>query len=652
MNAKLFHRPSIRSSLIAIFSTIAAIFVALAFMTVSSLTVLHEGSVKITRDAVPSMLAAKDIRSDMLTLEAAYFTYITGTTPAIMKAAEDTIQKVQSGASDVVGRSLKLASSDREKQLLGVIAKGISDFAKKGEGVINLAKMSQYDAATGELAGMMEASQPAFKAMDELVAIASSDSARSVAAADQAYDRTRYIVFAVIGIILVLVLVASVYVLISIARPIKAITASMTHLADGDVDRTIPYSERSDEVGEMAAAVEVFRKSAIDRNRLEMEAGENRKAAEAERLRLTEETENAANRRLAEATSGLAAGLRKLAAGDLGFQLNDPFAADFEALRHDLNSAVVQLRETLMSVSDAAGSINDGTREVSGSADQLSRRTEQQAASLEQTAAALDEITANVANSSRRTVEAGQIVREATASAARSAVVVGRAVEAMQRIEESSGQIGNIISVIDQIAFQTNLLALNAGVEAARAGDAGKGFAVVAQEVRELAQRSASAAREIKGLIEKSGNEVVSGVRLVRETGDALKAIEGQITAINTHMTSIAASAAEQATGLGEVNSAVNQMDQVTQQNAAMVEETNASSAQLAQEAARLAGLISRFNLGSAPAWQENARPSAPVRIAAPMPSRPAENPVRKMAGRITQALGQTAATGQTWEEF
>jgi methyl-accepting chemotaxis protein len=228
------------------------------------------------------------------------------------------------------------------------------------------------------------------------------------------------------------------------------------------------------------------------------------------------------------------------------------------------------------------------SREVSQSADDLAKRTEQQAASLEETAAALDEITANVSNSSKRAEEARTVTIKANESARHSGIVVANAVDAMGKIERSSSQISSIISVIDEIAFQTNLLALNAGVEAARAGEAGKGFAVVAQEVRELAQRSAKAAKEIKDLIRNSSVDVESGVKLVSETGDILKTIEGYIVTINQHMDSIATSAREQAVGLSEVNTAVNQMDQVTQQNAAMVEEANAAGATLASEAARL----------------------------------------------------------------
>jgi methyl-accepting chemotaxis protein len=276
----------------------------------------------------------------------------------------------------------------------------------------------------------------------------------------------------------------------------------------------------------------------------------------------------------------------------------------------------------------------------------LSKRTEQQAASLEETAAALDQITVNVANSSKRADEARKVAVLANESAVQSGMVVANAVDAMQKIEQSSNEISNIIGVIDEIAFQTNLLALNAGVEAARAGDAGKGFAVVAQEVRELAQRSAKAAKEIKDLISNSSIQVQSGVKLVSETGDALKTIEGYIVTVNQHMDSIATSAKEQSVGLGEVNTAVNQMDQVTQQNAAMVEETSAAGATLANESGRLRELISQFQLGGA------LRQTASAMKVADAGHRPVASPAKRLAGRVASAFSGNAAVKESWEEF
>ncbi|MBW6424800.1 CHASE3 domain-containing protein [Rhizobium sp. XQZ8] len=417
------------------------------------------------------------------------------------------------------------------------------------------------------------------------------------AAADEAADTASLMTVGGGILVLLVALIALAIVHTGVVRPVRSIRDAMLRLSEGDRASDIPHLRRRDEIGEMAGAVATFREAAIRNHELEQEAVASRERAERERIRLTEAAEAAAQARLNEATAGLAAGLRKIAAGDLSFQLDEPFAPDFEALRHDLNGAVKQLSEALGAVASTTASIDSGSQEISRAAGDLSRRTESQAASLEETAAALDQITANVANSSQRVNEARGVAAEANKSAKSSGEVVANAVQAMERIEESSSQIASIISVIDEIAFQTNLLALNAGVEAARAGEAGKGFAVVAQEVRELAQRSAKAAKEIRELIRQSSEEVGSGVELVRETGTALQTIGQFIATMNQHMEAIATSSREQAVALGEVNTAVNQMDQVTQQNAAMVEETSAAGATLASDAVRLRELVGRFAL-------------------------------------------------------
>jgi methyl-accepting chemotaxis protein len=358
------------------------------------------------------------------------------------------------------------------------------------------------------------------------------------------------------------------------------------------------------------------------------------------------------------AVNTIAEALNKLAQGDLSFCVDRPFAPDFEGLRNTMNDAISQMRDTLSDVARSTDQIDTGTREISQSAEDLSKRTEQQAASLEETAAALDQITVNVSNAAKRAEEARHAAATASGNAERSGKVVADAVGAMSRIESSSNQISNIIGVIDEIAFQTNLLALNAGVEAARAGEAGKGFAVVAQEVRELAQRSAQAAKEIKGLIRNSSEEVSTGVKLVSETGEALRTIQQNIVAVNDHMEAITSSAKEQATGLSEVNSAVNQMDQVTQQNAAMVEETNAASATLAQETARLRDLIEMFQLGgtASRASLRGANHSSDntsnrkLELAQPG-HRPVPSPARQLITRMTGRVSG-GAVPDNWQEF
>lgn len=397
----------------------------------------------------------------------------------------------------------------------------------------------------------------------------------------------------------------------SITRPATAITGAMRRLAEGETEFSVPGLRRRDEFGAMAQALEIFRQAAIAKIELERQALVARQRAEDEKARFQREAEAQAQARLMQATTGLAAALHRLAEGDLSFELNEPFAPDFEALRHDLNRTIRQLDAAMSGVVQSSVAIDGGSQEISQSAADLARRTEQQAASLEETAAALDELTANIRISADRAVEARSVAHSADEDANRTADLVVDTIMAMEKIEQSSGRIGSIISVIDEIAFQTNLLALNAGVEAARAGEAGRGFAVVAQEVRELAQRSAKAAAEIKVLIRNSSTEVKDGARFVRETGAALSRIGGSVKTINDHIEAIAAATKEQSLGLSEINTAVNHLDQGTQQNAAMVEENNAASAMLAGETARLKQLVHQFRLSEADMWDHRQREAA-----------------------------------------
>ncbi|MCW8056181.1 methyl-accepting chemotaxis protein [Agrobacterium tumefaciens] len=433
----------------------------------------------------------------------------------------------------------------------------------------------------------------------------------SALANSAAAERTVSIVVALIALTVVS-LFAGVYLIgRSITRPATAITGAMRRLADGETEFAVPGLQRGDEFGAMAHALEIFRQAAIAKIELEAQAHAARQQAEAEKVRFQLAAESEAQARLMQATTGLAAALRRLAGGDLSFELNEPFAPDFEALRHDLNQTIRQLDAAMSGVVQSSVVIDGGSQEISQSAADLARRTEQQAASLEETAAALDELTANIRISAERAVEARAVAHSADKDANRTANLVVDTVSAMEKIEQSSGKIGNIIGVIDEIAFQTNLLALNAGVEAARAGEAGRGFAVVAQEVRELAQRSARAAAEIKALIQTSGTEVKEGARFVRETGAALSRIGGSVKTINGHIEAIAAATHEQSLGLAEINTAVNHLDQGTQKNAAMVEENNAASAMLAGETARLKELVHQFRLSDVEARGYGGREAA-----------------------------------------
>ncbi|MBY2983685.1 methyl-accepting chemotaxis protein [Rhizobium leguminosarum] len=526
-----------------------------------------------------------------------------GIDPAAVKA--DLVEH-DASFREMIGANKALAADEKTKALLASIERPLLTYIESATKIVDLASQDP-SAALKAL--------PEFMAQFSTLETAMEQTGDQITAASDDISKHSADIKASVDIVLKALLAAAalfalgLYFLTrkTVTKPILSLSNDMQKLADGDTAIACTGIGRTDEIGTMASAVEIFRQAAIANKQLEQDAEAARLQGEAERITARKQADEDAAERLRAATSGLAAGLKRLASGDLAFQIDEPFAPDFENLRHDFNMSIRQLDQTLSAIATAIAAIDEGTREIASGAGDLSKRTEQQAASLEETAAALDQITANVSNSSKRTDEARTEATDANRNAAKSSEVVSHAEEAMRRIEASSQQISSIIGVIDEIAFQTNLLALNAGVEAARAGDAGKGFAVVAQEVRELAQRSAQAAKEIKGHIQKSSVEVESGVKLVLDTSQVLKAISEQIARINQHMDAIAVSAREQSTGLAEVNTAVNSMDQVTQQNAAMVEQSTAASGQLAQEAATLRELVSRFRLRATTSTQSAA---------------------------------------------
>ncbi|MEY9534661.1 methyl-accepting chemotaxis protein [Sinorhizobium fredii] len=428
---------------------------------------------------------------------------------------------------------------------------------------------------------------------------------------------------------------------------LNTVIAATSAIAAGGTEVDLSESERQDEIGEMARSLAVLRDSTLAKARLENEAEQGRILSEQERRQRAEEAAER-ERQTAIAVEALAVGLRNLADGNMTHRIEQVFAGSLDQIRHDFNASVEKLQTALRSVGSNANAIQAGSAELRAASDDLARRTEQQAASVEETAAALEEITTALKDASRQAEDAGRLVERTRISAEKSGEVVLRAVSAMSGIETSSREISNIIGVIDEIAFQTNLLALNAGVEAARAGESGKGFAVVAQEVRELAQRSANAAKEIKTLIGKSGEQVHLGVELVGETGSALSLIVNQVQAIDKNVAAIAQSAREQSTGLQEISSAVNSIDETTQKNAAMAEEQTAASHALATEADALNKLIAQFSIGTI-----GARPVAvssnehpPIVSGARMLG---NQVIRAFAGSSAAAINQPS---QEWEEF
>ena len=383
-------------------------------------------------------------------------------------------------------------------------------------------------------------------------------------------------------------------------RPLGRLGAAMEALAAGDLSTAAPFQKRADDLGVMARALEAFRQTALGKQRSDAAAEEARAAADQARRRTANETAAAAAEQAA-IVSELARGLERLAAGDLTHRFETPFPAGYESLRTDFNTVIDALEEAFGAVALVAGSIDAGARDIAQASEDLSHRSDHQSASLQETVGALSGISAAVGGNADQAGRVSTIMEDAKDAAAVSSEVVGRAVGAMGAIETSADQIGQVIGMIDEIAFQTNLLALNAGVEAARAGDSGRGFAVVAQEVRALAQRSAEAAKEIKALVGRSRTEVSQGVALVRDTGGALSGIADKVAAISGLAAEIAASAREQSTRLGEINVAAARMDQMTRENAAMVQASAVAGHALRQEALVLKQLVDRFTTGRGP---------------------------------------------------
>jgi methyl-accepting chemotaxis protein len=408
-----------------------------------------------------------------------------------------------------------------------------------------------------------------------------------------------------------------------------------------------------DDFGWINKNITELRHITISRDQAMREANEQRSAmADARRKQKAIERVTAIAQE--NVVAALSTALERLAAADLTHRIDMAFPPEYQKLKDDFGGALLALRDTMSAIMAETSSMRGHTQEIVQAVDELSRRTEQQAANLEETAASLDLITATVRRTADGVNEARKVVSNSKAAAEHSSGVVRQAVSAMSEIETSSRHISQIIGVIDEIASQTNLLALNAGVEAARAGDAGRGFAVVATEVRALAQRSAEAAKEIKGLISTSNQHIKQGVSLVGETGQSLEQILDEVSKVNEIVTVIAASSEEQALSLQEVNTAINQMDQVVQQNAAMVEESTAASHHLAEEAETLEKLVAQFQIGADVSEREE---PAAVSSRAPVSRLPARAAAPRPMLRTTSTGGNAArrpaaSAEQEWDEF
>ncbi|MDO8608620.1 MAG: methyl-accepting chemotaxis protein [Phaeospirillum sp.] len=524
--------------------------------------------------------------------------------------------------------------------------------------------------------------------------------------ADLAAQEMSNIIISVIAILLGLTF--AILIARSILTPIAAMTGAMGLLADGKLDTQVPALDRHDEIGEMAKAVQVFKQNGIDKVRMEAEqraaeeaarqAEEEQRKREAAIVAEVAEVAKAASsgdldRRIdLEGKSGfllnlcegvnnlvhltgialkdVAGVLGAVAQGDLTRRITADYAGVFGQLKGDVNLTADKLFEVVSNINEATGQITGASGEVAAGSQDLSERSEQQASALEETAASMEELSATVRQNAANAQQANQLAAGAREVAAGGGQVVSDAIAAMSRIEGSSQKIEDIVGMIDEIAFQTNLLALNAAVEAARAGDAGKGFAVVAQEVRNLAQRSAQASKEIKGLIAESSTQVRTGADLVKGAGRTLEEILGSVKRVADIVAEIAAASAEQASGIDQVNQAITQMDEMTQQNAALVEESTAAAHSLEDQARHLGEVMAFFHTG------DEGKAAAPTGRPAPKPAAKAQTkpaarpPVKKpqaashlaklhqkadtagSAATPSPSAAKTNTAGEDWAEF
>ncbi|HZP74760.1 MAG TPA: methyl-accepting chemotaxis protein [Pseudolabrys sp.] len=599
------------------------------------------------------------------------------TSPADLKKAFDLVNERYGMARKFVDTLLATVAMpdtrERVEKLSGLIEKfyaaGKDMYTLKGD-ALNFEAKGAGDAAAVKRAAELNAQydevlfKRALPTTLELEAIAQKleDVAKERAAEKtktmMSELATRERVGLALGIFVALVLMGSViFSTMTIARPVRALTGGMLQLADGNFDVVLPGLGRKDEIGDIAAAVETFKVKAAEKAKLEADEVLRRQKIEAEAAaKAAEERAKAADEQAA-VMGALADGLGKMAGGDLTHRINGVPVA-YEQVERDFNGAIGRLQETIAALATATKEVASTANEIAGSTTDLSQRTEEQAASLEETSASMEQISATVKKNAENAQQANTFASGTREVADRGGAVVAKAVGAMSRIEESSRKISDIISVIDEIARQTNLLALNAAVEAARAGEAGRGFAVVASEVRTLAQRSSQAAKDIKDLITSSTGQVAEGVDLVNKAGASLTEIVESIKKVADIVSDIANASREQATGIDQVNVALNQMDQVTQQNSALVEENAAAAKALQEQSAGMEEQVSFFRVGTSaarePTQSAKVAPASTPKVVTPKTNGAAKPAPAKrgIVGRMQAAVATAFKSEQEWEEF
>ncbi|MGK6324119.1 methyl-accepting chemotaxis protein [Sphingomonas sp. DT-51] len=612
---------SLLNKLLVAFGCCMLIVSGLSGLALTKLSTMNDNVSAFADNRLPKAVALGQLEANFAAYRTALYRHISAS-PDQLSAADQAVTQARRNTIEASRHLATLVAAPEAKAATARIETILPTIIHRDDVALDLSRRGEDAAASQTLLSIRTDSE---RLASEIAGLRSlfqkqESGAKSAAAEDFASSKLGIAVAVAVALGVILMTLFAMVKLVS--RPLRDLNLAIGEMARGKLEVALGQSDRRDEVGKLAGSVTLLRDQLIAAER-----------AKQEQTSLIVES--------------VGTGLSALAEGNLTARIDANLEGPFAKLKGDFNAAMDAVSATLSSVNASAAGIANGAGDIRQASDDLSRRTEQQAASLEETAAAMHQITTTVRETAGNAVRANGVVQEARADAMESADVVQRAVAAMTDIERSSGEISDIIAVIDGIAFQTNLLALNAGVEAARAGDAGKGFAVVASEVRALAQRSAEAAKDVKAKITASTEQVDVGVALVGQTGDALGRISGRIGEISTLVSDIAAAAEQQAIGLQQVNTAVSEMDGVTQQNAAMVEEATAAARSLAEETENMSRQVARFKLANE---SRVSRAASPVHV---LQDKAAQVGARIAASaRANRAHAAPAMTQEDWSSF
>lgn len=582
--------------LVQVFILLSCIFAG--FSSIGGLQRVNLEIDQINQKSLASIKAIGVIDEQLRAFRSTESDEIGATSPEALTSLEAMIEPIEQSVSAAIKVYEPLVTSKQEKALFRQLLAEWNRYGTTHKTTFKNTFSAGDRSAINEADSQLLQQQQAMSGT--LASLRTINTAHAVSYAKDAvkiYDQTRTRIQIAYAFLFAILIASALTVHYNILRPLKTINTLIKDLAGGNTDISVPYGRRKDEIGEIARSLDVFRAAAIDNTKLQQDAERQRQKADSERLVIQERAERMAQERLRQATSGLATALRRMATGDLSFQIETVFSPEFEPLRHDFNHSLIALANTFAAISETVDIMNHSTQEMVTGAENLATRTERQAASLEEAAAAVADISQKVLQAAESANEAREVSHNARSSVTTSAHITHDIEDAMQRIENNAEHIVSVIDVIDTIAFQTNVLALNASVEAARAGEVGRGFAVVASEVRALAQKSSEAAKDIRALVTKSNTDIKTGSGKVRDGSDTMRLTADFIQSMGTNFDVIAQESKDQSARLFEINTVVGSLDKTTQQNAAAAQQFNAASHLLAEEGQKLNQLIKRFQL-------------------------------------------------------